>query len=386
MNMNTLSQLDVAGKTILVRVDFNVPLDDDRQVTDPTRIEAAKPTIEYLRHHGAKVVLMSHFGRPGGKVKEDLRFSVVVPTINKVLGVEVQYMKDTVGVQIKEAINQMQAGQVMMLENVRFHPGEKSNDPAFAQELADLADCYVNDAFGAAHRAHASTAGVAALLPHAAGLLMEREVTELSKVLDSPEHPVAAIIGGSKISTKMALIENILPKVDYILLGGALANTMLLAQDHNVGKSLVEEELTDTVKGIMNNKLRLPIDLVVAKEISESADYRVVAVGGVDDDDYALDIGPDTVKLYKEILAECKTVLWNGPMGVFEIESFAMGTYHLARGVAQAESYSVIGGGETVSAVTKVGLEEDISFISTGGGAMLEFLEGKELPGIIALS
>lgn len=396
--MNTLADIDVSNKTVLVRVDFNVPLDDAGKVAEASRIAAAKPTIDYLRAKLAKVVLLAHFGRPIGQPKghaagepqnsTDAKFSFqpLVPAISETLGFSVQFAPACVGPEAQVAIQALQPGQVLLLENVRFHEAEKKNDPEFAKQLAALGDVYVNDAFGTAHRAHASIVGIAAYLPHAAGLLMQKEVEELTKVLENPEPPVVAIIGGAKISTKIALINNLLPKVEYLLLGGALANTILLAQNHKVGKSLVEAELAGTVKDLLSNKLRVPVDVVVAKEIKEDAEKHVVAVGAVQEDDYILDIGPDTVKLYGECIRESKTVLWNGPMGVFEMEAFAMGTYHVARAVVESGAYSVLGGGETVSAVNKVGLQNQIDFISTGGGAMLEFLEGKELPGIAALA
>lgn len=385
--MKTLADIDVHNKTVLLRVDFNVPLDDTGAVADTTRIAAAKPTIDYLRAQSAKVVLLAHFGRPKGKIVETMRLQPLVSTISTVLDVPVQYIPQAIGdPTVQNMIAASPADGVVLLENIRFYPGEETNDSTFAQSLADLGDVYVNDAFGTAHRAHASTAGIARLLPHAAGLLMQREVEALSKVLQQPEHPVVAIIGGAKISTKMQLIKNVLPKVDYLLLGGALANTVLLAQNHKIGKSLVETELADTAKDLLSNKLHIPVDVVVTKEVKDRAPSRTVAVGQVEPDDYIVDIGPDTVKLYQEVLAGAKTVLWNGPMGVFEMESFAMGTFQLARVVAEGSAYSVLGGGETISAITQLGLEDKISFISTGGGAMLEFLEGKVLPGIEALS
>lgn len=384
--MKTLADYDVQNKVVLLRVDYNVPVDDAGQVADTARIAETKPTIQYLREHGAKVVIMAHFGRPKGQINEAMRFAPIVPAISRVLGCSVQYVAEPIGESVKTKIAQLQAGDVMLLENIRFYPGEEKNDPEFAKQLASLGDLYVNDAFGAAHRAHASTAGVAEHLPHAAGLLMQREVEELTKVLNNPTHPVVAIIGGSKISTKLALIKNLLPKVEYVLLGGALANTVLLAQNHKIGKSLVEAELAGTVKDLLSNKLKVPVDVVVAKSIDESAEKRVVGLGQVEPDDYILDIGPDTVKLYAECIHQAKTIMWNGPMGVFEIESFAMGTYHVAKEVANSGAYTVLGGGETVSAVSKADVSEKISFISTGGGAMLEFLEGKLLPGIEALS
>lgn len=384
--MKTLRDVTVRNATVLLRVDYNVPVDKTSGlVTDTARIEETKPTITYLREQGAKIVLLAHFGRPKGKVNEALRFKTIVPTISQVLGVPVGYCAAAIGAEAKAAVTKMSAGDVLLLENIRFYPGEESNDPEFAKQVAELGDVYVNDAFGAAHRAHASTAGVAALLPHAAGLLMQREVEELTKVLTAPTAPVVAIIGGAKISTKIALIRNLLPKVDYMLLGGALANTLLLAQNHKVGKSLVEIDLADTVKDLLSNKLKLPVDVVVAKAVADNIPKRVVSLGEVEPDDYILDIGPDTAKVYEDCIKKAKTVIWNGPMGVFEFEAFAMGTYHVAKAVANSGAYSVLGGGETVSAVSKNGLEDKISFISTGGGAMLEFLEGKTLPGVAAL-
>lgn len=385
--MKTLQDIDVQNKTVLLRVDFNVPIDKDTgQVSDTSRIEGVKPTIDYLRAQHCKVILVAHFGRPKGQVKDDLRFEPIIPVVSEVLGTPVQYVKESVGATVQAAINQLSAGEVLMLENIRFHAEEEQNDPEFAKQLAALADVYVNDAFGAAHRAHASTEGVAHILPHAAGLLMQKEVEALTKVLNNPEPPVVAIVGGAKISTKMTLIKNLLPKVEYLLLGGALANTVLMAQNHKIGKSLVEQELAGTVKDLLSNKLRVPVDVVVAKEIKDDAEKRVVAVGAVEPDDYILDIGPDTVKMYAECIKTAKTIMWNGPMGVFELQAFAMGTYHLAKEVANSSAYSVLGGGETVSAVNNVGLEDKISFISTGGGAMLEFMEGKVLPGVAALN
>lgn len=384
--MKTLRDIDVENKTVLLRVDFNVPINKEtKQISDTARIAAAKPTIDYLRQRNCKVVLVAHFGRPKGNINDTLRFEPMISTISQVLGTPVLYVKESIGPNVEAAIAALPAGGVLLLENIRFYPEEEANDPDFSKQLASLADVYVNDAFGAAHRAHASTAGVAKHLPHAAGLLMQSEVTALTKVLEQPDQPVVAIIGGAKISSKIALIKNLLPKVEYLLLGGALANTVLMAQNHKIGKSLVEAELAGTVKDLLSNKLRVPVDVVVAKEIKDDTVKRVVAVGAVEPDDYILDIGPDTVKMYAECANIARTIIWNGPMGVFELEAFAMGTYHLAKAVANSSAYSVIGGGETVSAVNKVGLEKDISFISTGGGAMLEFMEGKQLPGIVAL-
>lgn len=385
--MKTLQDITIDQKIVLLRVDFNVPIDKATgAVSDTSRIEAAKPTIDYLRQHNAKVVLLAHFGRPKGQVVKKLRFKPLVATISEVLDTTVEYVDDCIGDKPQQAIQALPNGGVLLLENIRFYPGEEANDEDFTKELASLGDVYVNDAFGAAHRAHASTVGLANILPHAAGLLLQREVEELQRVTHNPTGPVVAIIGGAKISTKINLIAQLLPKVDYMLLGGALANTVLLAQEYPVGKSLVEAELTAMVKDILSNKLKIPVDVIAAKAIEDKAQCTIKAVGEVGQDEYIVDIGPDTITLYTEIITQAKTIIWNGPMGVFEMSSFAAGTFKVAEAVAQSEAYSVIGGGETVSAVNQLGVEEKISFISTGGGAMLEFLEGKNLPGVAALA
>jgi phosphoglycerate kinase len=375
--MKTLKDLNVEGKKVLLRVDFNVPLDENKKVKDATRIEEALPTIkELIKRNAKQIIIMAHFKRPKGKVNEDMRLEPVSLKLHELLGEHVSYSKDLT----------VPEGKIVLLENIRFYAGEEKNDPVFCKQLAALGDCYVNDAFGTAHRAHASTEGVARLLPHAAGLLMEKEVNNLQKVLNNPEKPIVAIIGGAKISTKIGLIKNLLPKVEYLLLGGALANTVLLAQNHKLGKSLVEADLTDTVKDLLSNKLRLPEDVIVSKSIEDKADLKIKAVGEIEPDEMALDIGPDTVSLYNEAISKAKTIIWNGPMGIFEEEEFAKGTLAIAKAVAASSAYSVIGGGETVEAVKAMGLADKISFISTGGGAMLEFLEGKKLPGVIALN
>ncbi len=389
--MKTIRDIMVFGETVLLRVDYNVPVDAHGKVTDTARIAETKPTVDWLRQRGSKVVLLSHFGRPKGKVVEKLRFEPIVPTISKVLEGEVNYVPEAIGEKaVTTAVNHLDQGEVLLLENIRFYPGEEKNDPAFAQELAKLGDIYLNDAFGASHRAHASTVGVAALLPHGAGLLMEREVNALRKVLEQPAAPVVAIIGGAKISTKLDLIKNLLPKVDVLLLGGALANTILLAQGKKVGQSLVEADLAKTVTGLLTEKLFVPEDAVVAvNEKVTAAQARTVTINGIRPDEMILDIGPRTVKRYAEQIARAKTIIWNGPMGMFERKPFAEGTFALARAVADATTngaYSVLGGGETVSAIHVVGLADKVSFISTGGGAMLEFMEGKQLPGIEALN
>jgi phosphoglycerate kinase len=375
--MKILKDINIQNKRVLLRVDFNVPLDKDKKVKDTTRIEEALPTIKYLLEHEAKqIILIAHFGRPKGKVNEDMRLEPVAVKLQEMLGQAVSYSKDLT----------VPDGRVVLLENIRFYPGEEKNDPEFAKQLVQLADVYVNDAFGTAHRAHASTEGVAHLLPHAAGLLMQKEVENLTKVLTNPEHPVVAIIGGAKISTKIQLIKNLLPKVDSLLLAGALANTVLLAQNHKVGKSLVEADLTSTVKDLLDNKLRLPVDVITSLKAEAGSELHTRAVGEEMGDEMILDIGPDTIGMYNELISKAKTVIWNGPLGLFEVPDFAKGTLEIAKAVADSSTYSVIGGGETVEAVKGMGLADKISFISTGGGAMLEFLEGKELPGITALN
>lgn len=375
--MKTLKDIKIKDQRVLLRVDFNVPINSDNLVKDDTRIKEALPTINYLLENGAKqVIILAHFKRPKGKVNEDMRLTPVAKKLAELIKKPVAYSKDL----------SVPSGQIALLENIRFYPGEEKNDPAFAKQLAGLADVYVNDAFGTAHRAHASTEGVAHLLPHAAGLLLEKEVNNLQKILLKPEKPVVAIIGGAKISTKIQLIKNLLPRVDHLLLGGALANTVLLAQNHKIGNSLVEAELAETIKDLLNNKLHVPLDLLTSMKAETGQLVNLKAVGSDLDSEMILDIGTDTIKVYTEIINAAKTVIWNGPMGLFEIPEYAQGTYEIAKAVANSSAYSVIGGGETVEAVKSMGLDKQISFISTGGGAMLEFLEGKQLPGIVALN
>jgi len=375
--MQTLKDINIENKRVLLRVDFNVPLDKNNKVSDDTRIQEALPTIKYLLQNQAKqVIIMAHFKRPKGKVNEEMRLAPVATKLQELMAEPVAYSKDLT----------VPAGKLVLLENIRFYPGEEKNDPEFAKQLAALGDIYVNDAFGTAHRAHASTEGLAHLLPHAAGLLMEKEVANLKKVMAHPEKPVVAIIGGAKISTKIQLIKNLLPKVDYMLLGGALANTVLLAQNHHIGNSLVEKELAGTIKDLLSNKLRLPVDLITALKPEAGQKINVRPVGINIDSEMILDLGPDTLKIYRDLILKAKTIIWNGPMGLFEVPDFASGTKAVAQAVADSTAYSVIGGGETVEAVKTMGLADKISFISTGGGAMLEFLEGKNLPGVVALN
>jgi phosphoglycerate kinase len=388
MNKKTVRDVDVRDKRVLMRVDFNVPLAEGK-VTDDTRIRAALPTIRYLIDHGAKIILMSHLGRPKGQVKEELRMAPVAARLGELLGRPVLTANDCIGPQVQALARDLNPGQVLLLENTRFQPGETKNDPDLAHELASLADVYVNDAFGTAHRAHASTEGVTHYLPAVAGLLMEKEIEFLGKALESPERPFAAILGGAKISDKIGVIENLLGKVDVLLIGGGMANTFFKAQGYDVGESLVEDESLDTAREMLSRaggKLVLPVDAVVADAFSADAQSKVVEADAVPAGWRILDIGPKTVALFKDKLAGAKTVVWNGPMGVFEFPKFAVGTVEVAKAVAALGAMTIIGGGDSVAAVEQAGLADRMSHISTGGGASLEFLEGKTLPGIAALA
>lgn len=387
----TLKDLDLRNKRVLVRVDFNVPLEAGR-VTDNTRIRAALPTIRYLIDNGARVILMSHLGRPKGKVKEELRLDPVARELENLLGRPVHKVNDCIGPEVEAAAAALKPGEVLLLENVRFYPEEEKNDPEFARKLAALADIYVNDAFGAAHRAHASTEGVAHYLPAAAGFLLQKEIETLGKALADPERPFVAIIGGAKVSDKISVIRNLLTKVDTLIIGGGMANTFLKAKGYAMGKSLVEEDQVSLAQELMDQatrqgvKMLLPRDLVVAQEFKADAPYQVVAVNAVPDGWMALDIGPETAREYTNALKDARTVVWNGPMGVFEMEPFAHGTEAVARAVAAVDGMTIVGGGDSVAAVEKVGVADKIGHISTGGGASLEFLEGKALPGVVALT
>ncbi|HWQ29337.1 MAG TPA: phosphoglycerate kinase [Dehalococcoidia bacterium] len=392
MRKKTVRDIDVAGKRALVRVDFNVPLDKTtRAVLDDTRIRAALPTIRYLREKGARVVLCSHLGRPDGKVKEELRLAPVAARLSELLGAPVCTTNDCVGPEVEEAVRALGPGDVLLLENLRFHPEEEANDPECARRLASLADVYVNDAFGTAHRAHASTAGVAAYLPAVAGLLMEKEIDYLDRVVTNPERPVAAVIGGAKISSKIGVLQNLLSKVDVILIGGGMASTFLKAQGREVGDSLVEDDQLDTANRIVAEaqergvRLLLPVDVVVADAFDERANHRVVSVDAIEPGWRIMDIGPETARRYAEALAGMKTIVWNGPMGVAEWEAFAAGSRAIAEAMAASGATTIVGGGETVALVEQIGLADRFSHVSTGGGASLEFLEGKELPGVAAL-
>ncbi len=383
----TVRDVEVEGKRVLVRVDFNVPLTEGR-VADDTRIRAALPTINYLLQHGAKVILMSHLGRPKGKVVDELRLDPVAERLSELVDRPVRKLDDCVGPEVEAAVARMQPGDVFLLENTRFHPEEKSNAPAFAEKLASLADVFVNDAFGAAHRAHASVVGVAEYLPSVAGFLMEKEIAFLGQALAAPEHPFVAILGGAKISSKIGVIDNLLTRVDGLLIGGGMANTFLKAQGHEIGQSLVEDDSLDVAREMLERageRLVLPVDVVIADRFDAEADSKVMPVDQVPDDWLILDIGPETVELFKRKLAGARTVVWNGPLGVFEFPRFAEGTFAIARFLADLEATTIIGGGDVVAAVGQAGVADRIDHVSTGGGASLEFLEGKPLPGIAAL-
>lgn len=392
MNKKTVKDVDVKGKRVFCRVDFNVPMKDG-QVTDETRIRAALPTIQYLVDQGAKVLLASHLGRPKGQAVEELRLTPVAKRLSELLGKEVKKTDEAYGDSVKSEIDSMNEGDVLLLENVRFYPGEEKNDPELAKAFAELADVYVNDAFGAAHRAHASTEGIAKHLPAVSGFLMEKELDVLGKALSNPERPFTAIIGGAKVKDKIGVIDNLLEKVDNLIIGGGLAYTFVKAQGHEIGKSLLEEDKIDLAKSFMEKakakgvNFYMPVDAIVADDFSADANSKVVAIEEIPADWEALDIGPKTAETYRDVIQKSKLVIWNGPMGVFEIDKFAQGTKAVAQALADAnDTYSVIGGGDSAAAVEKFGLAEKMSHISTGGGASLEFMEGKQLPGVVALN
>ncbi len=387
MNKRGVRDLDVGDKRVLVRVDFNVPVKDG-EVTDDTRIRRALPTIRYLLEEGARPVLISHLGRPKGEPDRKYAMDPVAARLRELLGEPVEKLDAAVGPEVVEALDDWDGNGVVLLENSRFYPGETSNDPGFADQLAALADLYVNDAFGAAHRAHATTVGVAERLPAAAGLLMEEEIDYLDKVLEDPERPFVAILGGAKVSDKLGVIESLLGTADSLLIGGAMGFTFFKAQGYEIGDSLVEEDYLEEAKRLMEeagDSLVLPVDVVVADAMEEGAESETVASGGIPSGKMGLDIGPETVALFEGHISGASTIFWNGPMGVFEIDAFAKGTEGVARAVAESGATSVVGGGDSVAAVNKLGLEDRMSHISTGGGASLEYVEGKELPGIAVL-
>lgn len=388
----TIEDIDVQDKKVLVRVDFNVPLNDKGEITDETRIQAALPTIQYLLDHGAKVILASHLGRPKGEVKPEFSLAPVAKRLDEILNTKVIFAKDCVGKEAQDAVASMENGQVVLLENLRFHKEETANDPQFAKELASLADIYVNDAFGTSHRAHASTAGVAEYLPAVAGYLIGKELSIIGKALDDPARPFIAILGGAKVSDKIGVIENLLTKVDCLIIGGGMANTFVKAQGFEMGKSLVDDERLGLALELMDKakkkgiKIMLPSDFVVAKELKAGVETHVVPVDNIPADSMALDIGPSTRIIFSTEIKRAKTVIWNGPMGVAEIPEFAGGTKAIAEAMAASSATTIIGGGDSAAAVKKLGFADKMSHISTGGGASLEFLEGKELPGVAALN
>jgi len=387
MNKRSVRDLDVRGKRVLVRVDFNVPVKDG-EVTDDTRIRRALPTIRYLLQEGARPVLISHLGRPKGEPDPKYAMDPVAARLHEVLGEPVEKLDAAVGPEVEGALDDWDGRGVVLLENSRFYPGETKNDPGFADQLAALADLYVNDAFGAAHRAHATTVGVAERLPAAAGLLMEEEIDYLDKVLEDPERLFVAILGGAKVSDKLGVIRSLLGTADSLLIGGAMGFTFFEAQGYEIGDSLVEEDYLEEAKRLMEeagDRLVLPVDVVVADAMEDGAEFETVASGDIPSGKMGLDIGPETVALFEGHISGASTIFWNGPMGVFEIDAFAKGTEGVARAVAESGATSVVGGGDSVAAVNKLGLEDRMSHISTGGGASLEYVEGKELPGIAVL-
>lgn len=391
MNKKSIRDVELAGKRVFCRVDFNVPMQDG-VITDDTRIRAAVPTIRFMMEAGAKVILASHFGRPKGQVVEEMRLTPVAAHLSSLLGKDVRKLEDCHGADVEAAVERMESGDVILLENVRFHAGEEKNDPELAKSFAALADLFVNDAFGTAHRAHASTAGIAEYIPAVAGLLMEKEIRFMGGALSNPERPFTAIVGGAKVKDKIAVIENLLTKVDHLIIGGGMANTFLKAQGYGIGASLCEDDKLDLARTLMDQakergvQLLMPVDVAVADRFAADAEKQVVAIDAIPEGWMALDIGPKTVEQYHSVIVDSKTVVWNGPMGVFEMDAFAGGTIGVAKAMAACSGTTIIGGGDSVAAVEKAGVAEQMTHISTGGGASLEFMEGKELPGVAVLA
>ncbi len=389
----SVEDLDVKGKRVFLRVDFNVPLDETGQITDDTRIRASLPTLKYLVERGARVIIASHLGRPKGKVNEKLRLDPVAKRLSELMGQAVLKVNECVGPDVKKRAEALKNGEMLMLENIRFRPEEEKNDEAFSKELASLAELYVNDAFGTAHRAHASTVGVAKELGRAAGgYLLSKELRYLDAAVRNPERPFTAILGGAKVSTKLPVMKQLADKVDNLLIGGGMAYTMLMGMNMEVGKSLVEKDFIKDAKEILkilidrNVKWLLPFDHVIVPELKADAPIRIVEREGIPADQMAVDIGPHTCQMFANVIAKSKTVIWNGPMGVFEMEPFAKGTYMIARTLAASSARTIVGGGDSVAAINKLGIANKFTHVSTGGGASLEMLEGKVLPGIAALS
>jgi phosphoglycerate kinase len=391
MNKMTVRDIEVTGKRVLVRVDFNVPVDAAGAISDDSRIRASLPTIKYLLERSARVILLSHLGRPKGKVVSEMRLVPVAQRLSQLLGQQVGMAVDCIGPEVEKSVAALKAGDVLFLENLRFHAGEEAGDPEFAKALARLGDIYVNDAFGTSHRAHASIAGIPKYLPAVAGFLLEKEVDTLGSLLEDPGHPFTAVFGGAKVSDKVAMLKNIMGKVDRIMVGGGMAATFLKAQCYNVGTSPVETESEGVARELIEKaaasgaRLRLPVDVVVADEIKSDSGASVVPVGKIPPDKKIADIGPQTVEEFRRELAGSKTVFWNGPVGVNEIAQFAAGTEAIAREIAGLDATTVVGGGSTAEVVDNLGLTNKMTFVSTGGGASLEFLGGEELPGVAAL-
>jgi len=390
-NKKTINDVNVKGKRVVIRVDFNTPMENG-EITDDTRIRGSLPTLKQLADNGAKVIILTHLGRPKGEVKEELRLDAVAKRLGELMGQPVTKLNEWKGAAVEQAVAAMQDGDVIMLENVRFDAGEEKNDEALSKAFASLADIYVNDAFGTAHRAHASTAGIAAFVDEAvSGLLMEQEIKVLGQVLSTPQHPYTAIIGGAKVKDKIGVIDNLLDEVNHLILGGGLSFTFVKALGHDVGKSLLEEDKIELAKSFIQKakdkgvQLHIPVDAVVADTFSNDAQTEVVAIDAIPADMMGLDIGPKTAAAYAEIIKDSKLIVWNGPMGVFEMEKFANGTKTVAQAMAETEGYTVIGGGDSAAAVEKFNVTDKMDHISTGGGASLELMEGKVLPGIAAL-
>ena len=391
LNKKTVRDIDVAGKKVIVRVDFNVPLDEQGNITDDKRIVGALPTIKYLVEHGAKTILVSHLGRPKNGFEDKFSMRPTVKRLSQLLGKEVQLAKDVIGEDAKQKAANLKDGEILMLENVRFHKEETKNDPEFAKSLSQLAEIYVNDAFGTAHRAHASTAGLADYLPAVCGFLIEKEIEFMGKALENPERPFVAILGGSKVSDKIGVIENLIDKVDALIIGGGMAYTFLKAKGYEIGGSICEDDKVELAKQLMerakeaNVKLLLPVETVVSKEFKNDTEYKTVPSNAIEGEWSGMDIGKATIDLFSEEIKKAKTIVWNGPMGVFEFPNFAVGTKAIAKAVAESGAISIVGGGDSAAAVEQLGYADKITHISTGGGASLEFLEGKVLPGIDVL-
>lgn len=391
LNKKSIEDIDVSGKTVLARCDFNVPLKDG-VITNDKRIVAALPTIKYLVDHNAKVILCSHLGRPKGEFKPEFSLAPVAKRLSELLGKEVVMAKDVIGEDAKAKAKALKDGDVMLLENVRYHKEETANDPAFAKELASMADIYVNDAFGACHRAHASTAGVAAYLPAVCGYLMQKEIAFIGGTLEDPKRPFVAILGGAKVSDKIGVITNLLDKVDTLIVGGGMAYTFMKAKGYNIGTSICEDDKVELADSIMKKaaekgvKFLIPVDNRIADKFAEDANYQDINSDSIPDGWMGMDIGPKSIEMFCDAVKDAKTVIWNGPMGVFEFDNFANGTLAVAKAVADSDAISVIGGGDSVAAVTKLGFADKMSHISTGGGASLEYMEGKVLPGIDCLN